>query len=115
MIPGKVFHMPLMSCTLLRRSPAYVLERMESIMCSGLTGENNLEPPALHLHRLLTPSLLYQLKALQGTLVDRLTPVDCPILEVRLTHLLMESQVLEEESRKLCLECVRSMPPMCMR
>src|SRR6266540_2129855 len=112
---GKAFHMPLMSCMLLRRSPAYVSERMESIMCLGLTGQNNMEPSALHLHRLLTPSLLHQLKALQGTLVDRLTPVDHPILEVRLTHLPMESQVLEEESGKLCLECVRSMPPMCMR
>ena len=90
-------------------------------MCSRFTGQNNLEPPVLHLHHLLTPSLLLQQKALQDIPVDHLIPVDRltlvgrPTLEVRLTLLHMESQVLEEEFRKHCLECARNMLPMCMK
>src|SRR6266540_5445068 len=74
MILGKDFRMPPTSCMLLRRSPAYVSERMGSIKCSELTGLNLLEPPVLPLHRLLIPNLLHQQKVLQGIPVDRLTP-----------------------------------------
>src|SRR6266542_6795933 len=104
MTQEEVSHMLHMSCTSLRKSPAFISGKRPSIQCSILQGLSKEEPLAPHrLHQIILSLLLLQI-VLPGDLMDHLA------LEARLTlgaPLLRNHPVLQGEFWTQYFACAR--------